>query len=71
MRASVYDIVKADEGQHIIDHGIFKEVDDLYEMQQDAAIISPYIYEMIDARRGLKATVTPIIFNAEKQTISE
>ena len=43
MRASVYDIVKADEGQHIIDHGIFKEVDDLYEMQQDAAIILPHI----------------------------
>ena len=36
MRASTYDIVRPDEVQNMIDHGIFKTIDDYHDMVLDA-----------------------------------
>ena len=44
IRASIYDIVRSDEMQHLIDDGIFNEVTDVLKMKQDAAIILPHIF---------------------------
>ena len=43
MRASTYDIVKPDEVQNMIDHGIFKTIDDYHDMVLDAEIFSTHI----------------------------
>ena len=43
IRSSDCDIVISDEVQHLINDGIIKEFDDIYEMQKDAATILPHI----------------------------
>ena len=44
IRAPVCNIVRSDEGQHLIDDGFFKEVFDVFKIQKDAATILPYIF---------------------------
>ena len=43
IRASIYDIVRSDEVQHLIDDGIFISVDDHKDMQINAGDILPHI----------------------------
>ena len=43
IRASICDIVRSDEMQHLIDDGIFKSVDNHKDMQNDAGDILPHI----------------------------
>ena len=64
IRALFCDIVGIDEVQRLIDHGILKEFDDLWNKMQ---LLSYHISVMIDARGGIQVTVTPTIFNAENK----
>ena len=43
LRASICDIVRSDEVQHLIDDRIFKSIDDHKDMQRDAGDILPHI----------------------------
>ena len=42
IRASICDIVKAEEVEEYIEHGIFKCVNDVFEMEKDAEIMIPH-----------------------------
>ena len=43
IRAFIWDVVRSDEVQYLIDDGIFKSIDDDKDMQKDGGDILPHI----------------------------